>query len=104
LGASTTAPLVNGIAGTSIYVCQFTISFEGATSTGFISLGNAAIGAGCTGYTENWNAAITANSAQFFQVGGPLGAFVQEPAGLKLCAAAGANTSIALISYSWAQL
>lgn len=103
LGPSTNGVLVANLAGTTIYVCEITVSFGGATTTGTLSLGGSTGGA-CLSYVANWQVAITASTPQIFQVGGPLGAFVQEGGGnQQLCAASGAYTATATISISFAQ-
>ena len=98
--ASSSGGLV-GLSGTSIYICQVTISFNGTTSAGDIGLG---AGAGnCTSPSTFWPIHITASSPQVFQVGGPLGSFMAAPNGAYFCVQIGAITASTDVAISYAQ-
>jgi hypothetical protein len=83
-------PGVNGIivgtpplAATSrIYICQMTISFNGATSAGEVTLSEST-DAGCLTNVgvSLWQIYVTANTPQVLTFGGPVGSFFSADAG-----------------------
>lgn len=103
LPPSTLEALVTPLVGAQIYVCYMAVSFNGATTAGQIQFGSSLTGGGCPSFVANWDMAVTANTPQFFTLGAPLGAFLQEGPGTQLCANSGANTATAAISMSFSQ-
>jgi hypothetical protein len=104
IAPSLAAPLIPGVAGTTIYVCDMTVSFSAATTAGFIQLGSGTNAGGCPGFVATWAVDVLPATPQIFPVGSPLGAFLQIGSGQTLCVSTGANTANTVLSFSWAQL
>jgi hypothetical protein len=104
IAQSTTTALVTGLAGTRIYICQLTISFNAATTAGLITL-QEFTGAGCTGAQGAvWQIQATANTPQLFTVGAPLGSFGRTlTSGNTVCVVTGAVTAGTSFTASYAQ-
>lgn len=88
-----------------IYICQMTISFSAATTTGAITVGDGNAGA-CTTFSgvANWQLLVTATTPQTLTFGGPLGTFTGTlNAGRCLMVTTGAITASATINVSYAQ-
>jgi hypothetical protein len=86
------------------YACMVTISFNGATTAGALSLGEATNSNCTTGYVAYWNMTVTANTPQLFALGSPLGSFFSTVTGGNwLCVQTGTIGANATISVSYAQ-
>jgi hypothetical protein len=98
--------LVSFLGGTTkAYLCQLTISFNGATTAGVINIGDGNAGACSTfGGATDWQLVVTANTPQTVTFGGPLGSFTGSLiAGRCLMVSTGAITAAATFSFSYAQ-
>jgi len=99
---NTTGALLNGSAGTNVYICNLVFSFAGATTTGTITISYSSSVA-CTGLTTLWELNITANTPQTLSFGSGLGSIIKAPTGQTVCVTTTGITSNVLISPSWAQ-
>ncbi len=99
-----TSDLLGVFPGLTDYICEMTVSFSAAPTAGTLTLGYAPTSA-CTSPVLIWQMQITANTPQVFQVGGPLGAFLQTPAsGTAVCVTTTGITANVTISPTWAHL
>ena len=95
--------IVSGLPGAQIWVCQMTISFNGATTTGVIQLADGASGA-CSSLTTRWTENVLSSTQQSQTVGAPLGAFYHTTGGnTSLCFVSTAITASTTIAISYAQ-